>query len=170
MKLAPYRSHREPIEFPSPDGSKTYSPPPVGISDSIRLNLAFEDPASALTDAEFRTMLLGPVWDEMLADNVPDEYAARVLLATAAGFRRGPDELARIWNEGPDVPKAPTTATTSSQPTPTDSTGSPNTAAAPETPTPASTSTTTNSRPASPRSRKAPSTSAGRTSSKSGNS
>lgn len=100
-----YNEFADPLKLPI--NGKVYTIPPVGLADGIKLTAAFlggED-APVVKDDEFNTILLGPAYDEMLADNVPSVAVVRASLTALADFQRGRATAEILWETGGD-PKA----------------------------------------------------------------
>jgi len=138
----------EPLAFPV--GGKVYTVPEIGWADGVRITAIIDGDEKA-DAAEQNRLLMGPVFDEMVADKVPAAALSRALLACLTDFRTGDRELAaRVWESGlsPEA-LAPKGAAQ-------DLTPSPVTEAASTTPSQGSTSgTTTSPRKSSPRKAKA---------------
>jgi hypothetical protein len=93
----------EPLAFPI--GGKTYTAPLVGMREGIRLQEAIEGRSTDLENEPPEVLwrlVLGPVWDEMLTDNVPVEAASRAALAALADFQHGRAVAERVWESGID--------------------------------------------------------------------
>lgn len=107
MSLKAYESFAEkPLEFPI--GGKVYALPPLGIEAGLRLAtvVAGEDEASKELKGEaLWKLLLGPLWDEMIADDVPLAAATRAGLAALADYQYGRAMAEAAWEAGAD-PKA----------------------------------------------------------------
>lgn len=96
----------EPLAFPI--AGKTYTVGPVGFREGIKLQRVLVGEDDSLDDApaeEAWRLVLGPVYDEMVADNVPIEALSRAGLAALADFRFGREAAERTWESGLD-PKA----------------------------------------------------------------
>lgn len=125
----------EPLAFPI--AGKTYTVPPMPWDAGLKLTRVLTDAEDVPADPdEQNRMLMGPVWDEMKADNVPHSALYRAALTCLIDFRMGREAAETYWNSGivPGEAPAPKGATSTS------------TGAASTTKPPASTSGTT-SRP-----------------------
>ena len=134
----------EPLAFPI--RGKTYTAPPVGMAEGIRLQQIVSGKDDSLTDAApdaLWRLVMGSAWDEMLADNVPAEAASRAAFAALTDFQFGREMAERVWESGlsPEA-LAAREAASSSQPAP-DSTRSKSTGGARKTRKRASTTGTT---------------------------
>lgn len=132
---------KEPLSFPI--NGKTYTLAPLGIADGLRLADAIEgndDDLNDLRGAALWRMLLGDVWDQMIADNVPLEAATRAGLTALADHQNGRAFATVVWETGAD-PKALDRYLTAKAPNRA-AKRSPSTAKAPTTKPRASTSTT----------------------------
>lgn len=95
----------EPLAFPI--GNRVYTAPPVGIAEGVKL----EQILSGKVDVDDEpqdfvwNLVLGSAWDEMQADNVPAEAAARAGLAAVQDFQFGREAAIAAWEAGID-PKA----------------------------------------------------------------
>lgn len=145
---------KDQLEFPI--GGKTYVVPELSYQSMLTLERAKAGEKTHLDDAppeETWRIVLGHVWDDMVADDVPGEALMRAGLAALAFFQFGLETAEAIWESGVD-PKALTEAMRAAQ---AGSTQSPSTAAASSTRKRAS-STGTTSRRATPRGAKSPTT------------
>jgi hypothetical protein len=89
-----------------PIRGKEYRIPALGSLDGIKLSEHLANPAeSPMTNVEFQKFMLGDVYDEMLADNLPPGYIARAALTALADIQgsRGAAEV--MWETGGN-PKA----------------------------------------------------------------
>jgi hypothetical protein len=89
-----------------PIRGKEYRIPPLGSIDGMKLSEHLANPAeSAMTNVEFQTLMLGDVYEQMIADNLPPAYIARAALTALADIQgsRGAAEV--MWETGGD-PKA----------------------------------------------------------------
>lgn len=103
----------EPLAFPI--RGKTYTAPPVNMADGIRLQQVIAGKDDTLKDAEpdvLWRLVMGPAWDEMLADKVPIEAASRAALAALTDFQYGREMAERVWESGlsPEALAAPEAA------------------------------------------------------------
>jgi len=149
MALSEYTTFATPpLAFPI--NGKTYTLAPLGIEAGIRLAAAIvgkDDELNDLSGSALWRLVLGTVWDDMIADGVPLEAATRAGLAALADHQQGRAFAEVIWETGAD-PKALEKYLTE-QLTPNRATRrSPSTAKATTTRKPVSTSGTT-SRPKS---------------------
>ena len=139
---------QEPLAFPI--GRKVYTVPPIGLVEAIKLEQVLSGDDKSLEGApaeDLWRLVLGPVWDQMVKDNVPSEAAARAGMAALADFRMGRDAAEAAWEAG-DNPEALAAAmaakvTQASTPKPAASKRSRATASATPTPKPATTRRTT---------------------------
>jgi hypothetical protein len=141
MALPPYEEFaQEPLVFPI--GGKNYTLPPRGIPDGIALADIIsgkDEAAQELSGVDLWRMLLGDVWDQMIADGVPLEAATSAGLTALADFQYNREYAEQVWRRETG-PKAPTNRKARR------SKSSTSTAAANTTPSPASTSGTRKSR------------------------
>ena len=147
MPLKAYEDFaQEPLAFPI--NGKTYTLAPVGFREGIKLQRVLAGEDDSLNDApaeEAWRLVLGPAYDEMVADNVPMEALSRAGLAALADFRYGREAAERTWESGLD-PKALEAALEAAAQTPPKRPASPrsrSTASATKTRKRASTSATT---------------------------
>lgn len=93
-----------------PDG-KVYRIPPITIEAAAIVHAMAADPDAPVPgldpddDYAMQRLVLGPLWDQMIAEKVPAFFASRVYLAALADFQGGREYAERIFMEGPD-PKA----------------------------------------------------------------
>lgn len=87
-----------------PIGGKDYTVPPVSFEAGVRIN-GIVDGTDELTDEEFFRLILGPAFDEMLADSVPSVAITRAGQAALADFKYGRRMAVVMWKTGGD-PKA----------------------------------------------------------------
>jgi hypothetical protein len=149
MSMKAYEEFAQaPLAFPI--GGKVYTVPALGLQESIRLERLlsgdekFPDGAPA---EDLWKIVLGPVWDQMVEDNVPSPAAARAGMAALTDFRLGRDAAEAAWEAG-DNPEAlaaamAAKATQTSTPKPAASKRSRGTASATPTQKPASSRATT---------------------------
>lgn len=107
MSFKQYEEVADPLSFPLGDKSYTVE---VGLAAGIRLKKIMEQQAAdetvdPLTDEEFNRLVLGPTYDQMLKDDVPLAFVARVVLTVLADFQRG-REVAEVMWETQANPKA----------------------------------------------------------------
>lgn len=89
-----------------PYGGKEYAAPEITIEMGMRLNgITNEGQESGLSSVELVKDLLGPVYDEMVADRVPLAFLNRVFAAIVADFQYGREYANVLWETGGD-PKA----------------------------------------------------------------
>jgi hypothetical protein len=107
MPLKAYEEFaQEPLAFPI--GGKVYTVPPLGFTTGIRLQRVLAGEDDSLNDApaeEGWRLVLGPVWDQMIADEVPMEAMVRAAFAAMTDFQFGREQAERVWEAGLD-PKA----------------------------------------------------------------
>jgi hypothetical protein len=102
MTLAAYETIApEPLVFPI--NGKTYTLPPIGIEDGIRIaegvsgkNEEFQN----LRADELWRLLLGPLWDQMIADGVPLRAATRAGVTALADYQYGRTMAEAAWASG----------------------------------------------------------------------
>lgn len=63
-------------------------------------------PLDKMTDQEQARALLGPAYDQMFADHVPDRMVARATLVAIADWNSGRVAAEAMWTVGPGDPKA----------------------------------------------------------------
>jgi hypothetical protein len=140
----------EPLVFPI--GGKLYTLAPLGIKTGMRLAGVIAGDDKSLNDLpaqELWRIVLGPLWDELLADDVPSEAVARAGMAAMADFQYGRAVAVAMWETG-DSPEALAARVAASKATSNPSTSS---ESGGKTPSQASTSRT-KSRPGTPRAAK----------------
>jgi len=96
----------KPLVFPI--NGKKYEVPPVGIETGLILSgaiLGTDKTMSKQSPEELWKLLLGPVWDEMIADGVPLHAATRVGMTALADFTYNREAALFTWEVGED-PKA----------------------------------------------------------------
>lgn len=94
------------LEFPL--AGKVYTIPELPYQSMLTLEKAKAGEATYLDDAdasETWRIVMGHVYDDMVADNVPGEALMRAGLATLAFFEFGRETAEAIWETGID-PKA----------------------------------------------------------------
>lgn len=90
-----------PLVFPYK--GKRYEAPEITITMGIRLNAITNDGAEAdLNIKDLLPDLLGPAWDEMIADGVPLAVATRAGVSILADFQYGREYAALMWETGGD--------------------------------------------------------------------
>jgi hypothetical protein len=137
-----------------PIKGKNYTLPEVGIADALKIKGIFaKDPDATLSDDEFKTILLGDAWDEMLADNVPDDAVTLATFTALADHQSGRETAETMWETGGLPERLASYLEAKTKPSP-DSTRSPSSAPGGKTRSRASSSSTT-SRKATPRKRSA---------------
>lgn len=134
-----------PMVFPL--NGKKYTLPQVTIPAGIELAGIYsgKDKSWAKKDGvELYKLVVGPLWDEMIADGVPLDFATRVALAAIADHLYGRDMAVIAWETGSD-PKAlqPYLARRAAEAGNRASRRSTSTGGAKKTPSPASTKGTT---------------------------
>lgn len=91
-----------------PVGEKTYKVAPIGYQDGLRIKLAGEALAAGDTDAvplsdeEFLTITLGPVLEQMRADNLPPMLITRAAVTAWTWSEHGMTVAEHMWEHGPD--------------------------------------------------------------------
>lgn len=167
----PFKAYEEfaeqPIQFPV--GGKVYTVPPISAKLGILLASALNGDAHATkTLGQGQSLwakLLGPVYNEMLADDVPIEVVGRAGFAVLCDFQYDREAAERVWETNIDPEARAAMAAAIRDPKmATASLRSLSTAAASRTPSPASSSGTSSRTPA----RKRANRSAGKSSSTSG--
>jgi hypothetical protein len=107
MALSEYQTFATPpLAFPI--NGKTYALEPLGIAAGLRLAEAItgqDDELNDLKGSALWQLVLGAVWDQMIADGVPLEAATRAGLAALADHQQGRAFAEVIWETGAD-PKA----------------------------------------------------------------
>lgn len=103
MSLKAYEDFEpEPLAFPI--RGKTYTPPPISAKTGLTLVKALAgDPE--LVNKEARSLwqlVLGPTYDEMIADDVPLDALARAGFAMLADWQADRDAAVRVWESGID--------------------------------------------------------------------
>lgn len=88
-------------------GGKQYKLPPVVAAEGVKFTAAATgvEGAAPFTDEMLRAMLLGPTYQTMLDDQVPEPAIQRVLLTALADFQAGRSAAEMMWVTGGD-PKA----------------------------------------------------------------
>lgn len=101
MPFRDFSELSEPLRLPY--RGKVYEIAPVGLLDAPILWEALERPEeSTLSGQDFRRMLLGATWDQLVADNVPLEMAVRAEMTALADFRAGRETAEYMWETGSD--------------------------------------------------------------------
>lgn len=93
----------EPLAFPI--NGKIYTPPPISAKAGIYLvrALAGDPGVSNEPSQSMWKVLLGPVYDEMIADNVPMDALARAGFAMLVDWQNNDRAAAeRVWESGID--------------------------------------------------------------------
>ncbi|MCC2033066.1 DUF7426 family protein [Microbacterium allomyrinae] len=91
-----------------PYKGKKYAAPEIGIKLGLRLNgITNNGEEQDLDSVELFKLVLGPVWDEMIADGVPLTFATRAGATMLADFQFGRAYAEAMWETGGD-PKAMT--------------------------------------------------------------
>lgn len=93
----------KPLTFPI--NGKKYILPPLSIEAGIALAdiVSGKDKAFAKKDGvELWKLLLGPLWDEMVADGVPIDAATRAGLTALADHQYGREIAEATWEAGAD--------------------------------------------------------------------
>jgi hypothetical protein len=120
VPLEPYEDvAKEPLAFPI--NGKTYTPPPISAKGGIYLMRALAgDPEVAEQPSQsLWQVLLGPVYDEMVADDVPLDALGRAGFAMLVDFQNDREAAERVWRSGidPEAQAALTTMILQSRPT-----------------------------------------------------
>lgn len=104
MAFQEYNELVEPLELPI--NGKTYTIPPVGLDEGIRL-ADLLNPASEVpfTDEEAFTLVLGSALGEMRTDHVTPAAIRRAFRAALADWQRDRSTAEMMWVTGGD-PKA----------------------------------------------------------------
>jgi hypothetical protein len=145
-ELSAYETFAEkPLAFPI--NGKTYTLPPVGIEAGIEFAgiMSGKNKAWAKKEGvELFKLVLGPMWDQMIADGVPLDAATRVAMTAIADHQYGRDIAIIAWETGAD-PKAlePYLTARAAETTNRATRRSPSTAGATKTPSPARSKATT---------------------------
>lgn len=96
----------EPLVFEI--GPKKYEIPELDYRSMLTIHKVKAGEATELDDMTAEDtwrIVMGPTWDEMVADNVPAEAISRAGLATLTYFEMGREAAEAIWENGID-PKA----------------------------------------------------------------
>lgn len=95
----------EPLAFPI--GGKTYVVPALGLAEGVKVEQILSGKVDVNDHPQdfMWQLVLGSAWDEMQADNVPAEAAARAGLAAVQDFQFGREAAEATWEAGID-PKA----------------------------------------------------------------
>jgi len=97
-----------PIEVQYEPGGKVYRIPAVTIEGGAILRAQAADPAGFLEQHRDKPehwlyrLILGPVWDEMVADGVSELFAVRVYLTALTDHMAGREAAERMFAEGVD--------------------------------------------------------------------
>lgn len=121
-----------PMRFPI--AGKTYTVPEVSYEAGLTLQKVQAGDDTPLPAEEQWRLLLGPAYDEMVADNIPVKALERVILTCLTDYRLGREIAEKVWEAGLDpealAPKGATSETAStgtgeesSTPTPASTTG-----------------------------------------------
>jgi hypothetical protein len=147
MPFQPYEP-TPPLVFPI--GEKTYTVCSINerdFAEGLRWQQIFAGVEPEPPSEEQPKLILGPVFDEMIADGVPANAIARASYATLTDFQLGREAAEEAWSAGIN-PEALAAALAAKQTT-QKQTPSSSTAAAPKTRSRASTNGTRTSRPTS---------------------
>lgn len=93
----------QPLRFPI--GGKVYELPPIGIEAGLELAGAIDGSNKAFAKkkgVELWKLLLGPLWDQMVADGVPLEAATRAGMTALADHQYGRALAEATWVAGAD--------------------------------------------------------------------
>jgi hypothetical protein len=85
-----------------PIRGKTYTLPEISLEDGLRLHAAAAGTAT-VSVKDLITIILGPVYQEMLDDHVPLGVIDRALWTGLADFQSGRETAEQVWEHG--VPK-----------------------------------------------------------------
>lgn len=87
-----------------PIGPKEYTIPALGMADGIKLaaHLAPDSDEPPMTNEQFHRFLLGPVYDEMLADNVPSLVVPLAAQTALVDYQTGRAAAEIFWETGGD--------------------------------------------------------------------
>lgn len=90
-----------------PINGKTYRIPALGHLDEIAIReeqarIRDGGGASQMSDDEFMRLVLGPVLDEMRADNVPDRAIVHAVTVAHTDAVAGRAAAEALWEHGPD--------------------------------------------------------------------
>lgn len=87
-----------------PIAGKTYTIPPIGISDGIHLtgHLSPDSKEAPMTNDQFRRLVLGTALDEMIADNAPALAVALAAQTALVDFQTGRAAAEIFWETGGD--------------------------------------------------------------------
>lgn len=91
-----------------PIGGKEYTVPFLGYAEAQQLeeNVSAESKAPPMPDPEYFQLMLGPVYDEMLVDNVPYSALRLAAMTVQADHQRGRTVAQVLWEAGGNVSKA----------------------------------------------------------------
>lgn len=147
----------EPIRLPVQ--GKVYEVPPIGAKLGLLLARALEGDKKAVAEIgrgdSFWGKMLGPVYQQMVADDVPMEVIGRAGFAVMADFQYDREAAERVWESGldPEARAALMAAMQTGQVPTMGSLRSPSTAAANRTQRRANSSGTRSPKASSPRKR-----------------
>ena len=85
-----------------PIRGKTYTLPNISLEDGLRLHAAAAG-TETVSVKDLITIILGPVYQEMLDDHVPLGVIDRALWTGLADFQSGRETAEQVWEHG--VPK-----------------------------------------------------------------
>lgn len=97
-----------PLEVQAVPDGKVYRIPPVTIEGGAIIRAQAADPAGFLDQHRGKPedwlyrLILGPVWDEMVADGVGEQFAVRVYLTALTDHMSGREAAERMFAEGVD--------------------------------------------------------------------
>ncbi|TIH33677.1 DUF7426 family protein [Subtercola vilae] len=107
MALRPYEEFDvDPLVFPYKEAE--YVCPPLSITAGLKLAEMQRDSESEAAQqgpVELWKMLLGPLWDRLIEDDVPEQFATRCGLTALADYQYGRNVAEATWEAGVD-PKA----------------------------------------------------------------
>jgi len=92
----------EPLAFPI--GGKIYTPPPLSAQAGIYIvkALAGDPDVANEPSRNLWQTLLGPAYDEMIADDVPMDALSRAGFAMLGDFQNNREAAVRVWESGID--------------------------------------------------------------------
>lgn len=87
-----------------PIGPKEYTIPSIGIADGIRLtdHLSPDSKEPPMTNEQFRRLILGSAYDEMIADNAPSLAVALAAQTALVDHQTGRAAAEIFWETGGD--------------------------------------------------------------------
>lgn len=87
-----------------PIGPKSYTIPSIGVADGIKLaaNIKPDSKEPPMTNEEFRHLVLGTAYDEMIADNAPSLAVALAAQTALVDYQTGRAAAEIFWETGGD--------------------------------------------------------------------